>query len=51
MEIEDCQRQFMRVTEGMGQLPYHQRLQRLRLTMLLRPRMPGDLLETFKNNN
>ena len=48
MAIEDCQRQFTRIFEGMGLLPYHQRLQRLRLTTLLERRMRGDLIETFK---
>ena len=35
MEIEDCQRQFTMITEGMGLLSYRQKLQRLRLTTLL----------------
>ena len=48
MEIEDCQRQFTRIIEGMGLLPYCQRLQRLRLSTLLERRMHGDLIETFK---
>ena len=48
MEIEDCQKQFTRIIEGMGLLPYRQRLQRLRLTTLLECRMRGDLIETFK---
>ena len=48
MEIEDCQRQFTRIVEGMGLLPYRQRLQCLRLTTLLERRMRGDLIETFK---
>ena len=48
MEIEDCQRQFTRIIEGMGPLSYRQRLQRLRLTTLLERRMRGDLIETFK---
>ena len=48
MAIEDCQRQFTRIFEGMGLLPYHQRLQHLRLTTLLEHRMRGDLIETFK---
>ena len=48
MEIEDCQRQFTRIIEGMGLLSYRQRLQRLRLTTLLELRMRGDLIETFK---
>ena len=46
MEIEDCQRQFTWIIEGMGLLPYRQRLQRLRLTTLLERRMRGDLIET-----
>ena len=48
MEIEDCQRQFTRIIEGMGLLSCRQRLQRLRLTTLLELRMRGDLIETFK---
>ena len=48
MEIEDCQRQFTRIIEGMGPLSYRRRLQRLRLTTLLEPRMRGDLIETYK---
>ena len=48
MEIEDCQRQFTNIVEGMGLLPYRQRLQRLRLTTLLERRMRGGLIETFK---
>ena len=48
MEIEDCQRQFTMITEGMGLLSYRQKLQRLRLTTLLEHRMRGDLIETFK---
>ena len=47
MEIEDCQKQFTRIIEGMGLLPYRQKLQRLRLTTLLERRMRGDLIETF----
>ena len=48
MEIEDCQRQFNRIIEGMGPLSYRRRLQRLRLTTLLERRMRGDLIETYK---
>ena len=44
MEIEDCQRQFTKIIEGMGLLPYRQRLQRLRLTTLLEYRIRGDLI-------
>ena len=48
MDIEDCQRQFTAIIEGIGLLPHSQRLQRLRLTILLEHRMRGDLIETFK---
>ena len=48
MATEDCQRQFTRIFERMGLLPYHQRLQHLRLTTLLERRRLGDLIETFK---
>ena len=48
MEIEDCQRQFIRIIEGMGLLSYRQRLHRLRLTTLLERRKRGDLIESFK---
>ena len=44
MGIEDCQRQFTRITEVKGLLPYRQRLQRLRLTTLLQRRMCGVLI-------
>lgn len=51
MEIEDCQRQFTGIIEGMGDLlPYRQRIQRLSLTFLER-KMSGDLFETFKIMN
>ena len=48
MDIEDCQRQFTRIIEGISLLPYRQRLQRLRITTLLERRMRGDVIETFK---
>ena len=51
IEIEDCQRQFTRIIEGIGLLPSRQRLQRLRLTILLERRMRGDLIESFKRIN
>ena len=47
-QIEVCQRQFTRIIEGMSLLPYRQRLQHLRLTMLLKCRMRDDLIESFK---
>ena len=51
MEIEDRQRQFTGIIEGMGLFSYRLRLRRLRLTTLLERRMRGDLIETFKVNN
>ena len=52
MEIEDCQRQFTGIIEGMGDLlPYRQRIQRLSLTTFLERKMSGDLFETFKIMN
>ena len=48
LEIEDCQRQFTKIIEGMGLLPYRQRLQRLRLTTLLECRIRVNL--DFQNN-
>ena len=51
MEIEDCQRQFTGIIEGMGLFSYRPRLQRLRLTTLLERRMRGYLIETFKIYN
>ena len=48
MEIEDCQRQFTWIIEGMGPPSYRLWLQRLRLTTLLERRMRGDLIQAFK---
>ena len=48
MEIEDCQRQFTWIIEGMGLPSYRLWLQRLRLTTLLERRMRGDLIQAFK---
>ena len=48
MEIGDCQRQFTRIIQGMGLLPYRQRLQRLRLTTLPERRMRDYLIDSFK---
>ena len=48
MEIEDCQRQFSRIIQGMGLLPYRQRLLRLRLTTSPERRMRGYLIDSFK---
>ena len=48
MEIEDVQRRFTRMVDGIGLLPYKERLSKLSITTLLERRMRGDLIETFK---
>ena len=48
MEIEDVQRSFTRLIDGIGLKPYNERLRILGLTTLLERRMRGDLIETFK---
>ena len=48
LEIENVQRQFTRMIDGIGLLSYEERLARLKLTTLLERRMRGDLIETFK---
>ncbi|XP_063693754.1 uncharacterized protein LOC134825470 [Bolinopsis microptera] len=47
-KIEDVQREFTRIIDGIGILPYDERLRILQLTTLLERRMRGDLIETFK---
>ena len=47
-EIENVQRSFTRMIEGIGLLTYRERLHHLKLTTLLERRMRGDLIETFK---
>ena len=46
--MEDVQRTFTRLIDGIGILPYRTRLKILQLTTLLERRMRGDLIETFK---
>ena len=46
--LEDVQRTFTRLIDGIGILPYPTRLKILQLTTLLERRMRGDLIETFK---
>ena len=46
--LEDVQRTFTRLIDGIGILPYRTRLKILQLTTLLERRMRGDLIETFK---
>ena len=46
--LEDVQRTFTRLIDGIGILPYRTRLKILQLTTLLERRMRGDLIETLK---
>ena len=48
MQIESVQRQFTRMIDTSGILPYRERLEKLKLTTLLERRMSDDLIETFR---
>ena len=48
MKLESVQRSFTRLIDGIGLLPYRERLQKLKLTTLLERRARGDLIEVFK---
>eukprot|EP00116_Pleurobrachia_bachei_P010562 sb/3470824/ len=48
MELEDVQRSFTRLIDGIGLLTYEERLKELELTTLLERRMRGDLIEAYK---
>ena len=48
LEIEDVQRSFTRLIDGIGLLTYEKRLEELQLTTLLERRMRGDLIEAYK---
>ena len=48
LDIEAVQRTFTRIVDGMSDLNYKQRLQKLGMTILLERRMRGDLIECFK---
>ena len=48
LALEDIQRSFTRMIDGVGLLTYENRLQELNLTTLLERRARGDLIETFK---
>ena len=48
MDIEGVQRRFTRLIDGVGLLPYKERLSKLSITTLLERRMRGDLIEIFK---
>ena len=48
LELEKVQRKFTRLVEGIGLLPYGERLAKLGLTTLAERRIRGDLIETYK---
>ena len=48
MELESVQRQFTRLIDGIGLLPYKDRLSNLKLTTLIERRARGDIIEVFK---
>ena len=48
LDIEAVQRTFTRVINGMENLSYKQRLEKLNMTTLFERRMRGDMIETFK---
>ena len=48
LELEGVQRRFTRLINGIGTLPYSERLDRLKITTLAERRIRGDLIETFK---
>ncbi len=48
LRIEGVQRRFTRMIDGVGLLPYSERLAILGLTTLVEGRARGDLIEVFK---
>ena len=48
LQLEGVQRRFTRLINGIGTLPYSERLEALNLTTLAERRLRGDLIETFK---
>ena len=46
--IENVQRMFTRLIDGIGLLSYEERLHKLNLTTLLERRARGDLIETYR---
>ena len=48
MRLESVQRRFTRMIDGVGLLPYSERLGVLGLTTLAERRLRGDLIEVFK---
>ena len=51
IELENVQRRFTRLIDGIGTLSYSERLQALQITTLAERRIRGDLIETFKMLN
>ena len=45
MELESVQRRFTRLVDGIGLLPYKDRLEKLRITTLIKCRARGDIIE------
>ena len=48
MDIEKVQRAVTRMIDGIGLMPYKERLKNLDITTLVERRIRGDLIETFK---
>ena len=48
IELENVQRRFTRLIDGIGTLPYSERLKALQITTLAERRVRGDLIEAFK---
>ena len=48
IQLENVQRKFTRLIEGIGLLPYGERLTRLNLTTLAERRLRADLIEAYK---
>ena len=48
LQIEDVQRSYTRMIDGIGTMTYENRLKTLGLTTLLERRARGDLIETFR---
>ena len=46
--MESVQRRFTRLIDGIGTIPYSERLEALQLTTLAERRIRGDLIEVFK---
>ena len=48
IELENVQRRFTRLIDGIGSLPYSKRLEALQITTLAERRVRGDLIEVYK---